>query len=189
MHVVFSADPILSQLSRDLKQSRKAAYATGTSKNHRTQGRTYLYFTLHFNLVFLPASLHTICLYCQFLSRSRTPPSVRNYLSGVKLLHLMLGFEFSVFLPMSSNSRFVVLTGWHNIVLIALPLLPPPYFTPFLLVGLILTWLISPFRLPFFFLPAFPTVFLTPSFPQEFRSTGAFVVAMLSQLITVYVFS
>ncbi|PFX15204.1 THAP domain-containing protein 4 [Stylophora pistillata] len=40
------------------------------------------------------ASLQTICLYCQFLSRSMTPPSVRNYLSGVKLLHFMLGFEF-----------------------------------------------------------------------------------------------
>lgn len=85
---------MLSQLSRDLKNSRKAAYATGTSKNHRTQWRTYLYFTLKFNLVSLPASLQTICLYCQFLSRSMTPPSVRNYLSGVKLLHLMLGFEF-----------------------------------------------------------------------------------------------
>ena len=193
MHVVFSADPILSQLSRDLKQSRKAAYATGTSKNHRTQWRTYLYFTLHFNLVFLPASLHTICLYCPFLSPSMTPPSVRNYLNGVKLLHLMLGFEFHVFLPMSSNSRFVVLTGWHNIVHIALPLLHPPYFTPLLLAGLISTRSISPFCapfcLPFYFLPAFPTLFLSPSFSQEFRSTGAFVVAMLSQLITVYVFS
>ena len=89
----FSADPVFSQLSQDLKKSRKAAFATGTSKNQRTQWRTYLYFTLHFNLVFLPASLQTICLYCQFLSRSMTPPSVRNFLSGVKLLHLMLGFE------------------------------------------------------------------------------------------------
>ena len=81
----------MSQLSRDLKKSRKAAYATGTI------ARTIelnVCFTLHFNSVFLPASLHTICFYCQFLSWSMTPPSVRNYLSGVKLLHLMLGFEF-----------------------------------------------------------------------------------------------
>ena len=94
---------------------------------------------------------------------------------------------------MSSNSRFVVLTGWHNIVHIALPLLPPPYFAPLSLAGLISTRSTSPFRapfhLPFFFLLAFPILFLSPSLPQEFRSTGAFVMAMLSQLITVYMFS
>lgn len=84
----------MSQLSRDLKKSRKAAYAAGTSRNHRTQWRTYLYFTIHFKLVFLPASVQTICLFCQFLSRSLTPPSIRNYLSGVMLFHLMLGFSF-----------------------------------------------------------------------------------------------
>lgn len=67
-----------------------------------------MYFTLNFNLVFLPASLRTICLYCQFLSRSMTPPSVRNYLSGVKLLHLMLGFEFP---DLSAHELKVTLRG------------------------------------------------------------------------------
>ena len=92
---------------------------------------------------------------------------------------------------MSSNSRFVVLTGWHNIVHIALPLLPPPYFASLSLTGLISTWPTSPFRapfrLPFFFLLAFPILFVTASLPWEFTSTGAFVVTMLSQLITVCV--
>ena len=64
--------------------------------------------TLHFNFVFLPASLRTICLYCQFLSRSMTPPSVRNYLSGVKLLHVILGFEFP---DISSHELKVTLCG------------------------------------------------------------------------------
>ena len=98
----------MSQLSRDLKKSRKAAYAAGTSRNHRTQWRTYLYFTLHFNLVFLPASLQTICLYCQFLSRSLTPPSIKNYLSGVRLFHLMLGFPFP---DLSAHELQVTLRG------------------------------------------------------------------------------
>ena len=66
---------------------------------------------------------------------------------------------------MSSNSRFVVLTGWHNIVHIALPLLPPPYFASLSLTGLISTWPTSPFRAPFrapfFFLLAFPILFVT----------------------------
>ena len=110
----FSADPVFSQLSQDLKKSHKAAFATGTSKNHRTQWRTYLYFTLHFNLVFLPASLQTICLYCQFLSRSMTPPSVRNYLSGVKLLHLTLGFEFP---DLSAHEIKITLRGIERLAL------------------------------------------------------------------------
>ena len=37
-----------------------------------------------------------ICLYCQFLSRSVTPQTIRNYLSGVKLLHLIGGYEFNL---------------------------------------------------------------------------------------------
>ena len=108
----------MSQLSRDLKKSHKAAYAAGSSRNHRTQWRTYLYFTLHFNLVFLPSSLPTICLYCQFLSRSLTPPLIRNYMSSVRLFQLMLGFRFPIFLRMSFNITLSVL---------------PPFITPQLL--------------------------------------------------------
>ena len=88
-----STDLFLSKLSRDLKKTRKAAYAAGTQKNHRTQWRSYLYFCLHFDLVSLPASIRTISLYCQFLSRSMTPPSIRNYLSGVKFLHARMKFR------------------------------------------------------------------------------------------------
>ena len=45
----------------------------------------------------MPASLETLALYCQFLSRSMIPASVRNYLSGVKLLHLLAGEDITVF--------------------------------------------------------------------------------------------
>ena len=69
-------------------------YADGTHKNHKTQWRAYLFFCFSFDLKPLPATLDTVCLYCQFLSRSMTPMSVRNYLSGVKLLHVFTGFEF-----------------------------------------------------------------------------------------------
>jgi len=62
-----------------------------------TQWRSYFYFCLHFQLRPLPATLEVICLYCQFLSRSLTPQSVRNYLSGVKLLHVTAGFEFAFY--------------------------------------------------------------------------------------------
>ena len=81
-------------MRKDLKKTRRAAYAAGTRKNHRTQWKAYLSFCLYFDLPYLPASLDTVCLYCQFLSRSMTPQSVRNYLSGVKLLHVVTGFDF-----------------------------------------------------------------------------------------------
>ena len=42
----------------------------------------------------LPASSSTIYTYAQFLSRSLVPASVRNYLSGVRTLHILLGLPY-----------------------------------------------------------------------------------------------
>ena len=111
-------------------RSRKTAYAAGTSRNHRTQWRTNLYFPLHFNLVFLPASLQTICLYCQFLSRSLTPPLIRNYVSG--LLHDMLGFPFP---DLSAHEFQVTLRGIERLA--HHPQRAPPPITPQLLSTLV----------------------------------------------------
>ena len=38
--------------------------------------------------------METICGFVQFLSRSLRPQSISNYLSGVKLLHILLGHEY-----------------------------------------------------------------------------------------------
>lgn len=84
----------LSQLEADLWLTRRAAYTAGTHKNHVTQWKSYIAFCLYFKFKPVPATSRVICLYCQFLSRSLTPQSIRNYLSGVKLLHLMAGLEF-----------------------------------------------------------------------------------------------
>ena len=46
----------------------------------------------YFNF-FLPTSTETLQLYAQFLSRSfKSVKSIRNYISGVKTMHLLLGF-------------------------------------------------------------------------------------------------
>lgn len=82
------------ELRNDLQRTRRAAFAEGTHKNHVTQWRTYLAFCTYFSLTALPASIDIICLYCQFLSRSFTPVSVRNYVSGVKFLHVASGLDF-----------------------------------------------------------------------------------------------
>lgn len=43
----------------------------------------------------LPCSIENICLYCQFLSRSfNSTDSIRNYVNGVKCLHLYLDLDF-----------------------------------------------------------------------------------------------
>ena len=81
-------------LEEDLKRTHLNAYAPGTHKNHRSQWKSYLAFCLHFDFTPVPATAHVVAMYCQFLSRSLTPQSIRNYLSGVKLLHLIAGFEF-----------------------------------------------------------------------------------------------
>ena len=81
-------DRELRELRRDLKVTRKAAFAAGTHKNHLTQWRTYLLFCLYFSFDFLSATVDTVCLFSQFFSRSLTPASVCNYLRGVKFLHV-----------------------------------------------------------------------------------------------------
>ena len=94
---VYLLDLQLLALKRELQRARRAAYAEGTQRNHRTQWRAFLMFCNYFNLCQVPASVDVLCLFCQFLSRSMTPESVRNYLSGVKLLHIILGENVSHF--------------------------------------------------------------------------------------------
>ena len=81
-----------------MRHSAKSAFAVGTHKNLIIQWETFLMFCLHFKLVFVPASSYTCRLYAQFLSRSfKSVNSIRNYISGVKTLHALLGFETDQF--------------------------------------------------------------------------------------------
>ena len=122
-------------MRKDLKKTRRAAYAAGTRKNHRTQWKAYLSFCLYFNLPYLPASLDTVCLYCQFLRCSMTPQSVRNYLSGVKLLHVVTGFDFPFYETFELRLTLRGLDRIHR----HLPSRAPPV-TPNLLCALVQCW-------------------------------------------------
>jgi hypothetical protein len=63
-----------------------------------TQWRTFLLFYAYFKFVAIPASLKTVCLYIQFLSRSfKSVESVKNYISGIRTLHLFLDESFPYF--------------------------------------------------------------------------------------------
>jgi hypothetical protein len=79
----------MKQLERDVRKTKKAAFATGTKCNLLTQWKAFLYFCLYFCLVPVPASVETVQLYIQFLSREfASVQSIKNYVNGVKLLHL-----------------------------------------------------------------------------------------------------
>ena len=80
---------------RDVRATRLHAFAKGTYSNLRTQFRCYLGFCVYFARNPLPATVNTICAFVQFLSHSLKPPSISNYLSGVKMLHIFLGYEYT----------------------------------------------------------------------------------------------
>ena len=85
------------QLHRELFKSRQAAFAPGTLKNLRTQWHSFISFCLYFDLNYLPASVETVCVYAQYLSRRfKSTISIKNYVNGVRLLHLYTGFEFDI---------------------------------------------------------------------------------------------
>lgn len=76
-----------------MKLTNKSAYAEGTRKNLKIQWESFLLFCLYFDLVSLPATTITLQLYAQFLSRSfKSVDSIRNYISGVRKVHLLLGY-------------------------------------------------------------------------------------------------
>ena len=75
--------------------STRSAFAEGTYKNIEVQWRTFLTFCVYFGFTYLPTSLNTICLYAQFLSRSfKSVDSIKNYISGVKYMHIINDMEF-----------------------------------------------------------------------------------------------
>lgn len=85
----------LVRLKGEARCSINSAYAVGTRKNLKTQWKTFFLFCSFYELVPLPCSIENICLYCQFLSRSfNSTDSIRNYVNGVKCLHLYLDLDF-----------------------------------------------------------------------------------------------
>ena len=82
-------------LQKEVKTSMKAAFAEGTPKNLKAQWRAYLLFCKFYGLKTIPATTETLCLYGQFSGRSfKSVESIRNYISGVKTMHLFLGIKF-----------------------------------------------------------------------------------------------
>ena len=93
----------MTDLRKDLKSSRRSAYAVGTLKNLKIQWEAYLMFCIFFGLQKLPSTSNTLSLFAQFLSRSfKAVQSINNYISGVKTMHLLLGY------PVDKINNFIV---------------------------------------------------------------------------------
>ena len=85
----------LSDLHKDLRFTQRHAFAPGTVKNLKSQWKKFFHFCHMLGQYSFPVSEDTLCLYIQFLSRSlKSPASIRNYVSGLKCLHDMLGYSF-----------------------------------------------------------------------------------------------
>ena len=87
---IFISDVQLGILARDLIDSKKSAYAASTQSNLWTQWQAYIMFYIFFKINIMPATSHNLCLFAQFLSRTfKTVDSIKNYMSGVNLLHII----------------------------------------------------------------------------------------------------
>jgi hypothetical protein len=96
--VIYLSDLQIKELEKDVKNSTLSAFAVGTKRNLMTQWRTFLLLCAYFKFVAIPASLKTVCLYIQFLSRSfKSVESIKNYISGICTLHLFLDESFPYF--------------------------------------------------------------------------------------------
>ena len=108
MLLLVYVDTELECLRRQVRTSRRSAFAEGTNKNLLVQFRAFLLFCLYFKLPFLPTDSDTVSLYVQFLKRTFiSMTSVRNYVNGAKVLHLSLGVPF----PESDYSFRLLLRG------------------------------------------------------------------------------
>ena len=98
-----------------MKQARATqhhAFSEGSHSNLRTQFRSYFSFCIYFEREPLPADLDTILGYAQFLSRSVKHGTIRNYLSGVKMLHILCGESY----PFTGHAILkLLLRGIHRL--------------------------------------------------------------------------
>ena len=90
----FFSDCQLHNLRQDLKTSTKSAYAEGSRRNLKIQWESFLLFCTYFGFISLPAATETLQLFAQFLSRTfKSTSSIKNYINGVKTMHLLLGYK------------------------------------------------------------------------------------------------
>lgn len=104
--IYFFSATTLQQLQKELTRTHKSAFAPGSVKNLKCQLKKFVKFVELVEQDCFPITVYNLCLYIQFLSCSlSSPQSIRNYVSGLKTIHLLCNVPF----PDTSN-MFVKLT-------------------------------------------------------------------------------
>ena len=109
--------------------SQHHAFSEGSYSNFRNQFRSYFSFCIYFEREPLPADLDTVLGYAQFLSRSVKHGTIRNYLSGVKMLHILCGHSY----PFTGNAILRLLLRGINRLHPYVPQRAPPVVPEMLL--------------------------------------------------------
>ena len=82
-------------LEQDLRVTQRSSFAESTLRNLSCQWNKFASFCQLSGNLELPISVHGLCLYIQYLSRSLVAPgSIHNYVSGLKTFHLFLDLPF-----------------------------------------------------------------------------------------------
>lgn len=80
----------MAQLDLEVAYLRSHALADSTKRTYAAYLQIYLNFCASYNLPAVPASPVNLCRYITFLSHSKSPNSIPQYLTVVRLLHLLL---------------------------------------------------------------------------------------------------
>ena len=108
--------PDFRALLQATRKRQRQAFRPGTTGNQRAQFRLYLAFCIHYGLRDIDPTPQTICMYAEFLTRTFTSPkSIRNYISGVRLLHKYAGASSTALdsFPLELLLRALDITIYH----------------------------------------------------------------------------
>ena len=82
------------QLEADLQDTQKQAYAPGTVKNFLCMWKSFMRFSLKYNIRQRPVSVHILCLFTRFLAYSfKSVRAVQTYVFGICTLHILSRVE------------------------------------------------------------------------------------------------
>lgn len=101
-----------------LRQTQKAAFAEGTFRNYEVQWSRFTQFCDEYGLQGMPADELTVCLYAQYLANDfASPHSVKNYVNGVRVRHLLGGKSVEPFksFDLAITFRGISRTKLHSV--------------------------------------------------------------------------
>ena len=89
---------VIIELELQRNETLKAAYSDGTKRNLATHWEAYSKYCKLYQDSQLQATIDSLSLFIQYLSNKlRSPGAISNYLSGVKTMHIIHGFDTGMF--------------------------------------------------------------------------------------------